>query len=104
MEAPTIYRSPFPSYHTPVNKSLHQFLLECNPDNVRPDKVILEELAAPNDRLTYGGIRDAAAVAAGGFTNKYNLKPGDAVAVLATNSVNYVVLAHSVMWFGGVIM
>lgn len=78
--------------------------MECNPDNVRPEKIILEDLSAPGDTITYGGLRDAAATAAGGLMNRYGLKAGDAVVVLAQNSVNYAILAHAVMWFGGVIM
>ena len=104
MAGENIYYPISPDLHVPKDLSAHQFLLKYNPDDVVPDKVIYEELSPPNNQLTYGGLRHQAAVAAAGLTSELGLKAGDAVAVIAQKSVNYVLLAHSVMWFGGIIM
>ncbi|GAB7354598.1 hypothetical protein MBLNU459_g5039t1 [Dothideomycetes sp. NU459] len=104
MAQKTIYRSPFPDYFVPTNTSAHQFLLDFNPDDVLPDKIIYEDLAGDRKTMTYGDLRVKAAMAAAGLKKKYNLKAGDTVVVLAQNSVDYALLAHSVMWFGGVIV
>ena len=94
----------YPDLHVPTDLSAHQFLIKYNPDDIVNDKIIYEELSPPNNKLTYGGIRQQAALAAAGLTSEFGLKAGDAVAVIAQNSVNYVLLAHSVMWVGGIIV
>jgi acyl-CoA synthetase (AMP-forming)/AMP-acid ligase II len=99
-----VYHSIYPDIYVPTDVSLHQFLCARNPDDVPDDKVILEDLSPPNKRLTYGGVRRDAALVAGGLSTKYGLRSGDAVAILAQNSVEYSLLAHSVMWLGGIIV
>lgn len=99
-----IYHSIYPDNHVPTDLSLHQFLLAYNPDDVSEDKVILEDLDPKGGKLTYGGLRRDAAIGAGALLKKFDLKPGDAVAIYAPNSVNYALLAHSVMWFGGIVV
>jgi acyl-coenzyme A synthetase/AMP-(fatty) acid ligase len=104
MASQTIYHSIYPDIHVPVDISLHQFLLAYNPDDVLEDKVILEDLDPNGGKITYGGLRRDSAIGAGALMNKFDLKPGDAVAICAPNSVDYALLAHSVMWFGGIIV
>lgn len=102
MPSEQIYLSNVPDYHIPRNQSFHQFINLRNPDDVRPDKVILEDYGAPHKTLTYGGLREAAARVAGGFVRKYGLREGDAVGIISPNCVDWVVLSHALMWFGGV--
>jgi 4-coumarate--CoA ligase len=102
MASEHIYRSPNPDAVLPHNLSFHQFLAKYNPDDVPLNKLIFEDNSAPKKTITYGGLREAAAIAAGGFVNKYGLKKGDSVAILGANSVDWALLAHSIMWFGGI--
>jgi len=104
MKDEQVYVSNVPDYHLPTDTSFHQFITRYNPDDVLAEKIIYEDQAAPHKTLTYGGLREAAAVAAGGFVNKFGLKEGDAVAAISPNCVDWVLLAHSVMWFGGVVV
>lgn len=104
MAAPNIYHSIYPDNYIPTELSIHQFLLAYNPDDVLEDKVILEDLDPNGGKVTYGGLRRDAAIGAGALVNKFNLKPGDGVVIYAGNSVNYALLAHSVMWFGGIVI
>jgi acyl-CoA synthetase (AMP-forming)/AMP-acid ligase II len=99
-----VYQSIYPDIYVPTDVSLHQFLCARNPDDVPDDKVILEDLSPPKKSLTYGGLRRNAAIVAGNLSSKYGVKAGDAVVILAQNSVDYSLLAHSVMWAGGIIV
>jgi long-subunit acyl-CoA synthetase (AMP-forming) len=102
MAGPKIYHSHIPDALIPNDLSFHQFLLRYNPDDAPDDKVIFEDFSPPKKQLTYGGLRQAAAVAAGTITRRYGLKEGDSVAVVGANSVNWALLAHAVIWFGGI--
>ncbi|KAF1812760.1 acyl-CoA synthetases/AMP-acid ligases II [Eremomyces bilateralis CBS 781.70] len=102
--APIIYSSIYPEYLVPTNKSLGQYLLDVNPDDISPDKVIYEDIDPKGSKITYGGLRRDAAKLAAELVHAFNLKMGDAVVVYAANSANYILLAHAVMWFGGTII
>ena|ERR1700761_1175646 len=104
MAGQRIYFSNAPDYYVPPGLSFHQFITTRNPDDVRFDKIILEDHTTPNKTLTYGGLREAAATAAAGFVRRFGTKEGDAVAIISPNRVDWVLLAHSIMWFGGVVM
>lgn len=95
-----IYESPYPAFNVPTNSSISQFLLRYNPENTDSDKKIFEDFDAPYKSITYGGIRRAAAQGAAGLRSVLNLQEGDVVAIIATNSLDWVLLAHSIMWAG----
>jgi acyl-CoA synthetase (AMP-forming)/AMP-acid ligase II len=95
-----IYASPYPAFNVPTNSSISQFLLKYNPENTDADKKIFEDFDAPHKSITYGGIRTAAAQGAAGLRSVLGLREGDVVAIFATNSLDWAVLAHSVMWAG----
>lgn len=99
-----VYRSIYPDIHVPTDLSLHQFLCARNPDDVPDDKVILADHSPPGKEMTYGGLRRDAAIVAGGLSSEYGVRAGDAVVVLAQNSVDYSLLAHSTMWLGAIIV
>lgn len=98
-----IYESIYPDFHVPPHLSLPQLLQKYNPEDVPHSKVILEDLSPGGRQVTYGELRSEAATAATYFTTVLGLKAGDTVAIYASNSVQYPIVAHSVMWFGGVI-
>lgn len=97
-----IHRSNNPDISLPHDQSFHQFITNYNPDDTPADKVILEDLSLPRKTVTYGGLRRTASIIAAGLTSKYGLRKGDSVAIIAANSVNWAVAAHSIIWFGGV--
>ncbi|KAG9522051.1 acyl-CoA synthetases/AMP-acid ligases II, partial [Aureobasidium melanogenum] len=99
-----MHASLLPPLHIPTDVSFGQFLLKYNPDHVPADKVVLEDLAEPRDKLTYGGIRHETAHLAGALHQVYGIRPGDAVILYAVNSVAWLRLAHAVMWMGGVLV
>jgi acyl-CoA synthetase (AMP-forming)/AMP-acid ligase II len=98
-----IFRSVLPPYAVPEGMSLAKFMSTYNPDMVHQDKVIMEDLEAPNKKLTYGGLRTQAAIGAAMLKRRYNLAPGDTAIIYSTNSVDYSLFAHSIMWMGCVI-
>ncbi|KAL3474470.1 amp dependent CoA ligase [Aspergillus californicus] len=98
-----IYCSKVPDYAVPEGLSLHQFLTQYNPDLATRDQVILEDLSAPFKKLTYGSLREKAALGAAALSRRYHLQPGDCAIIYSTNSVNYSLFAHAIMWMGGVI-
>ncbi|OCK80965.1 acyl-CoA synthetases/AMP-acid ligases II [Lepidopterella palustris CBS 459.81] len=97
-----VYESIFAPINVPQGLSISQFLVQYNPDDTPADKVIVEDFEGGRT-VTYGGLREEAATGAAGLTATLGLGPGDVVAIYATNSVDYVVLAHSVLWFGGIV-
>ncbi|KAF7564012.1 hypothetical protein G7046_g158 [Stylonectria norvegica] len=101
MPSHTIYRSPYPKLHVPVNQSVTEFLLQSDPDDAHPDKVILSDFDDPSRQLTYGGLRHDAARDAAILRTKHSLTEGDVVCIYAQNSVDWVSLAHGVLWAGG---
>ncbi|KAF4982853.1 hypothetical protein FZEAL_1603 [Fusarium zealandicum] len=96
-----IYNSPYPLSHVPNNQSVSQFLLQSDPDDTPPDKVILEDFDNPNRQLTYGGLRYNAARDAAILRDNYGLRQGDVVCIYAYNSIGWVSMAHAVLWAGG---
>jgi len=102
-QEPTIYESPYPDVLVLTDISFQQFLARYNPDDVAGDKVVLEDLEEPHDRLTYAGARrDAASHAA--WLHANGLKPGDAVAIYASKSVAWAKAAYATLWAGGVLV
>ncbi|KAN0088986.1 acyl-CoA synthetases/AMP-acid ligases II [Hyaloscypha variabilis] len=97
-----IYRSTYPAPYSPTNKSLSQFLNDYNPDAVSRDKTILQDDWTGRS-LTYGGIRESAAQHAWSFRTKYGLGVGHVVAISGANSVDHVLLIHSVLWTGATV-
>lgn len=102
--AETVYHSALPTIHIPTDLSFPQFITRFNPDAVRNDKIVLEDLDVPHDKLTYGGLRTDSAICAGGLASKYGLQVGDAVVIYAENSVAWARLAHAVLWLGGIMV
>lgn len=97
----TIYASQHLGPSVPIDSSWPDFVCRYNPDDVSNDKVVLEDLEEPYDSLTYGGLRHDAGVAAA-FLQSMGLKPGDVVAIYASNSVAWLRAAYAVLWAGGV--
>lgn len=97
----TIYHSPYPPINVPTNISLSQFLLQCNPDDVDDDKTIVSDFDGQSEPLTYGSIRTKASKCAYKLRHNLGVKPGDTVCIYGKNSVNWALLAHSVIWGGG---
>ncbi|KAF2794516.1 acyl-CoA synthetases/AMP-acid ligases II [Melanomma pulvis-pyrius CBS 109.77] len=102
MESPKIYHSTYPAPYCATNISLSQFLTDYNPDAVTRDKVILEDDWSGRS-LTYGSLRSKAAEHAWSLRERYGLKAGDMVAISAPNSVDHILLIHSVLWTGATI-
>ncbi|KAI1630501.1 acyl-CoA synthetases/AMP-acid ligases II [Exophiala viscosa] len=100
--SPHIYRSNYPPLRVPTDSSLSEFLLENNPDDTPRDQVILSDYAEPFNTITYGGLRSTAAQAAAGLKQLFKVNEGDCICIVAENSVNWILLAHAVHWFGGV--
>jgi long-subunit acyl-CoA synthetase (AMP-forming) len=98
---PAIYQSPFPPVEVPRDLSVSQFLLQCNPDDVRREKEVLVDFDLPSSVVTYGGLRAKAAQYAYALRNEVGLREGETVVIFAPNSVNWVLCAQSVMWAGG---
>ncbi|KAM5351010.1 hypothetical protein ACJ41O_003733 [Fusarium nematophilum] len=96
-----IYTSPYPPPHVPTNQGISQFLLQTNPDDTHPDKVILVDFDNPSRELTYAGLRDNAARDAAILRHDFGLKQGDVVCIYAHNSVDWASMAHAVVWAGG---
>ncbi|KAF2659279.1 amp dependent CoA ligase [Lophiostoma macrostomum CBS 122681] len=94
------------SRYAPVSISdditIPQFMTRYNPDNVKDDKVVHVDLLSQG-HLTYGGLRRAAAKAAWGLVHNLCLGHGDTVCIVAQNSSDFVVLAHSIWWAGAVV-
>ena len=76
-------------------------MTKYNPDGVPASKVIHVD-ALMGKELTYGGVRTEAARGAWGFQNKLGLKEGNILLAMAPNSSDFVLLAHSVWWAGGI--
>jgi 4-coumarate--CoA ligase len=95
------YSSPYPAPHIPTHVSVSQFLLQCNPDDVENDRVVLCDFDNPSRSVTYGGIRKNAGRDAAAFKKVLGLKEGDTVCIYAENSVSWASIAHAVMWAGG---
>ena len=98
----TIYESPYPDLAIPTNLSWPQFACRQNPDDVADDEVVLQDLEEPNDWLTYAGVRQRAGIGAA-WLQSIGLKPGEFVAIYATNSVAWATAAYAVLWAGGVL-
>ncbi|OQV03593.1 hypothetical protein CLAIMM_08615 [Cladophialophora immunda] len=96
-----IYTSSFPPISVPTNVSVSQFLLKVNPDDTDSGKPILRDFDDPTQYVTYGGIRRLASQGAAGLKSVLGMKEGDIVCILAGNSANWAVLAHSIIWGGG---
>ena len=101
-QAQRIYESTYGPLTVPTNVSVAQFLSKNNPDDVHPDKIITSDFAAPHQTLTYGQVRTKPARCATGLVNKLGVKEGDVVVLFGRNSVNWILLAHSIMHFGGI--
>ncbi|KAG9605991.1 acyl-CoA synthetases/AMP-acid ligases II, partial [Aureobasidium melanogenum] len=99
-----MHTSLLPPLHIPTDVSLGQFLLKHNPDHVPANKVVLEDMAEPNDKLTFGGIRHETALYAGALRQAYGIRAGDAVVIYGVNSVAWLRLAYAVMWMGGILV
>lgn len=102
MKSQRIYESPYGSPNIPTDVSLSQFLSKVNPDDAPGDKTIISDFHDAKHTLTFSGLREQAACCATGLGNLLNLKEGDVVCLWGLNSVNWFLLAHSVMWAGGV--
>lgn len=86
----------------PTDVSVAQFLAKYNPDDVPADKIITSDFDDPSHTLTFGGVREEPGRGATGLVNLLGLKEGDVVNIFGMNSVNWLLLAHSIMWAGAV--
>ncbi|ORY10621.1 amp dependent CoA ligase [Clohesyomyces aquaticus] len=73
-----------------------------NPDNVHHSKIVHVDLLKGKE-LTYGGLREGASRASWGLQKNLGLRPGNVVCILAQNSSDFVILAHSIWWTGAVV-
>jgi 4-coumarate--CoA ligase len=100
MSSCRIYESPFPSPAVPTDASVSQFLVQHNPDDVLDDKIILSDFEHANNFLTFGSLRTKSALGASGLKSVLGLCEGDVISIYGQNSVNWALLAHSVLWSG----
>ncbi|KAH8176646.1 AMP-binding enzyme domain-containing protein [Sarocladium implicatum] len=100
MAAARIYQSPYPTPHYPTNLSVSQFLLQSDPDDVPADQVIFADFDNPSRCLTYRQLRDDAAKDAAVLRSSFGIREGDVVCIYAQNSLEWVKLAHAVVWAG----
>ncbi|OAA57615.1 acyl-CoA synthetases/AMP-acid ligases II [Niveomyces insectorum RCEF 264] len=96
-----IYQSSYPALNVPTDVSISQYLLRVNPDDVSPSKVIMSDFENPAHTLTYGELRTRSAQAAATLRHGHGMAEGDVVCILGQNSVNWMLLCHSVIWGGG---
>ena len=66
---------------------------------MHPDKPIYSDFDGSNE-VTYSGIRSAAAKCSYSLRHKLGLKEGDTVCVFGKNTVNWLVLVHSLLHAG----
>jgi 4-coumarate--CoA ligase len=97
-----IYNSTYGPLSVPTDASVAQFLAKYDPDDVPSSKVIISDFDDPTHTLTFGAIRDEPARGATGLINVLGVKEGDVVCIFGHNSVNWALLAHSIMWAGAV--
>lgn len=94
----------YPSTYAPLaipDMSIPQFMLKYNPDNVPATKEIHTDTISGKS-ISYGGIRSEAAKCAYGLRHKLGMRVDDVVFCLIPNSTDFLLLAHSVWWAGGV--
>lgn len=96
-----IYTSIFPPPTTPRNLSVSQFLARYNPDDVPASKTIVCDFDNPQHSLTYGELRTRAAQGAASLRSLAGMQEGDVVCLFGQNSVNWMLLCHSILWGGG---
>lgn len=102
MAHPNIYHSPYPMPIIPTDQSVSQFLLKSNPDDIYPEKIILADFDDPDGaNLTYATIRDIASRHAAVLRRTYGLKETDVVCIYGYNSLDWIKMAHAVLWAGG---
>lgn len=97
-----IYESNYPPVSVPSDQSFSRFLLKNNPDDVPVDTTIWADFKDMEHKMTFGGIRESAALGAAGLQKVLGIEGGDFVCIYATNSVKWAYLSHSVMWAGAV--
>ncbi|KAF9886960.1 hypothetical protein FE257_010701 [Aspergillus nanangensis] len=97
---PNVYLSRDVEPLIPQNESLWQFLTRCNPDLVKDDKIILQENENRSSTLTYGDARRKAAQGAAGLRSVLGLKEGDMIAVLGSNTINWISAVYAATWAG----
>lgn len=86
----------------PTDRSISQFLLESNPDDAHPERVILADFEDPEgSKLTYAALRHAASRRAATLRGDFGLRERDVVCIYAQNSVEWIKMAHAVLWAGG---
>lgn len=97
---PKVYISRDVSPSVPRNESFWQALLQCNPDLVEDEKVILQEHENRQATLTYGDARRRASEGAAGLKSVLGLNQGDVVALLGKNSISWILAAYAAIWAG----
>ncbi|KIW02237.1 uncharacterized protein PV09_06390 [Verruconis gallopava] len=97
-----IYESSYGPNWVPTNVSVAQFLAKYNPDEVPGNKIIISDFDDAARTITFEGVRTKPGLGATGLANILGLKEGDVVCMIGLNSVNWILLAHSIMWAGAV--
>ncbi|KAM0602080.1 hypothetical protein ACHAP1_008048 [Verticillium nonalfalfae] len=69
-----IYYSPYPNIKVPTTLSVSQFLVQTNPDDVSPEKVIWQDFGDEDQKVTYAGLRSNAAFDAACLREMLGLK------------------------------
>ena len=99
---PKIYTSTFaPLPPLTSNISFSEFIAHYNPDNVPATKVVHSDTLT-SKTLTYGSLRSLAATYAYGLRHTFGLQEGSILMALGPNSTDFLLLAHSVWWCGGI--
>ena len=102
--APKIYTSSYaPLPPLQDNISLSEFIANYNPDNVPSSKPVHADTLTGKS-LTYGSLRSLASQYAYGLRHNlaFALQPGQTLMAMGPNSTDFLLLAHSVWWCGGV--
>ncbi|CRK45572.1 hypothetical protein BN1723_006684 [Verticillium longisporum] len=69
-----IYHSPYPNIKVPTNLSVSQFLIQTNPDDVSPEKIIWQDFGDKDQKVTFAGLRSNAAFDAAGLREMLGLE------------------------------
>lgn len=96
-----VYHSPYPMPNVPLHQSISQFLVQSDPDDADPEKIVWSDYDDPSREISYREIRHNAARDAATLRSQHGLREADVVCIYAYNSLDWASLAHAVLWSGG---